>query len=372
MNWHWYLNYESDLQNITPDVLSAYLEGNGWEALKPYGDKGVIYASDAKGGTEIIAPKTRQSSDYTLVLNQIIETLAKSEERDGLAVLRELSLANHDQVRLRMSNASISDSISIDKGIDLLEQARILLRSAAYSALRPMPYFGAGGNRKQVSDYLKRVRLGQTEQGSFVVNLFSPLPSGFNRQIEPFSRRVTNTLASGLHTARQAIDRGNRESRISTIDLFERGVQKGVSANLCDAVGKMIGQEESCQIDVSIRWAFTMPSAEEYPSISFSGLDVPVLEDASRVLKKLQLRPNKRIEGYVESLARGRSRRRGRVSIKVMMDGSMRSVSIDFTPSDYSRVVNAHDNRQAVSIVGDLRYEGRGWTLDNPRDLVVI
>ena len=298
MNWHWYLNYESDLLDITPDALSAYLEGNGWRAIKPYGDRGVVYSSNANGGSEIIAPKTQQSSDYALVLNQVIETLAKFEERDGIAILRELSLANYDQVRLCMSNAFISGSISIDKGVVLLEQSRILLRSAAYSALRPMPYFGAGGNRKEVSDYLKSVRLGQTEQGSFVINLFSPLPSSFSSHIEPFSRRVTNTLASGLYAARQAIDRVNQESRISTIASFENGIQKGVSANLCDAVGKMIGQKEPCQIDVSVRWAFTRSPAEEHPpQISFNRADLPALQEASRILKKLHERPTERVEG---------------------------------------------------------------------------
>ena len=372
MNWHWYIHYESDLLNITPDALSAYLKGHGWEAVEPYGDRGFVYALDTNGGSEIIAPTTQRTSDYALVLNQIIEILSNSEERDGLAVLRELSRAAHDQVRFRVSSDHIGDSISIDKGITLLEQSRVLLRSAAYSALRPMPFIGPGGNRKEVSNYLKRVRLGQTEQGSFVINISSPVPSGASRRTEPFSRRVTSTLASGLHAARQAIDRGNQEFRNDTIYLFEDGIQKGITANLCDAVGNMIGHQEPNQIDVSVRWAFTRSPVEEYPPMSFTSLDLPALESASRMLRKLQDRPNERIEGYVDSLARSRSRRRGRVSIKVVIDGTMRAVGVDFTPSDYSRVVNAHDNRKAVSVMGDLRYIGRGWTLYNPRDLWVI
>ena len=49
----------------------------------------------------------------------------------------------------------------------------------------------------------------------------------------------------------------------------------------------------------------------------------------------------------------------------------MGSVRVDFAPSDYSTIVEAHDQRKVVSLEGDLRREGQRWVLDNPRDLQV-
>ncbi len=370
MNWHWYLNYESDLQNITPDALNAYLEGNGWEAIKPYGDKGVIYASDAKGSTEIIAPKTRESSDYTLVLNQIIETLSKCEEREGLAIISDLSLAEYDKVSLRLSDEFGGSSISIDKGAILFHESRMLLRAAAYSALRPGRVFDRG-NLKEVRAYLKNVRLGQTERGSFVVNLLSPVHSQYNRNYEPFSRQVTSMLTSGLQATRELIDNTSWSNDRWT---SENVVKQGVSANLCDSLEKILGNErDESKLEFSVRWALTREQRIKVPSyIGFSNSDVLGLRKASLTLKNWQERSTK-IQGYVDSLVRGQSQREGQVKIKTRIaEDTERIVSTDLEPSDYRKAVYAHGSRKQVSLIGVLSYENRKWHLRNPRNLTVI
>ncbi len=62
----------------------------------------------------------------------------------------------------------------------------------------------------------------------------------------------------------------------------------------------------------------------------------------------------------------------GRATIKAVIDGALASVKADFSPSEYSRIVKAHDNRWSVSLEGDLRREGHRWLLSNPRDLTVM
>jgi hypothetical protein len=61
----------------------------------------------------------------------------------------------------------------------------------------------------------------------------------------------------------------------------------------------------------------------------------------------------------------------GQVTLKAMVDDTLRSVRVNFGPVDYSRIVEAHDRRRVVFLEGDLRREGQRWVLDNPRDLTV-
>ena len=49
-----------------------------------------------------------------------------------------------------------------------------MLLSAACSLSNPQPLYRAGAN-KEAREYLKQVRMGQTEQGSFVITLLSPV-----------------------------------------------------------------------------------------------------------------------------------------------------------------------------------------------------
>ena len=90
------------------------------------------------------------------------------------------------------------------------------------------------------------------------------------------------------------------------------------------------------------------------------------------MLKERQERSNERIEGYVTVLRRSEAEPQGRARIKAAIEGVMSSVRIDFAPADYSRIVDAHDRRQVVSLEGDLRRDGQRWVLGNPRDLVVL
>ena len=267
----------------------------------------------------------------------------------------------------------------VDSGVVLFQEARNLLLAAACSATRPQKAFRLGGNNT-ANDYIKTVRFGQTEQGSFVVSLLSPVPLNLDRQNslfnnlpnisnDPFERKVTRKLVSGLRATREAVTLANRAYGINP---FEERVAQGVSANLCEAVGNLINTGDGQGVDISVSWALTRTPHEGNVRVSFDSSDASVLKEASRVLKGRQERPNERIEGYVILLGRGESQPKGRVRIKAVVDEVMSSVRVDFTEIDYSRVLEAHNLRQIVSLEGDLRREGQRWVLDNPRDLVIF
>ena len=66
-------------------------------------------------------------------------------------------------------------SVLLDEGVELVSQAREMLLAAACATTTPQPVYRAGANRK-AGEYMKRVRLGQTEHGSFAVTLMAPVP----------------------------------------------------------------------------------------------------------------------------------------------------------------------------------------------------
>ena len=96
-----------------------------------------------------------------------------------------------------------------------------------------------------------------------------------------------------------------------------------------------------------------------------------MLEEAARILSDRQERHDERIEGYVSALARDQSNPEGRANIKAVIDGALASVKVDFSTSEYSRIIKAHAKRLSVSLEGDLQRVGHRWRLMNPRDLTV-
>ena len=79
-----------------------------------------MYAQDGYDD-EIIVPVKRDFSDYALVVSKIILTLSEAGKRDELSIVRDLSLARFDRIRVRIPEDDGNGSISLDSGVTLLE-----------------------------------------------------------------------------------------------------------------------------------------------------------------------------------------------------------------------------------------------------------
>ena len=325
----------------------------------------------------VLVPASSKLADYVTRLIQLAETLERVENRRQSTILPDLSLAEVDLIRVRLPKTYEDSSIPLSAGVGLLDESRKLLLAAACSASRPQRLFRAGRNQKAAA-YIDHVRLGQTEPGSFVVNLLAPVTPSLTRAesaqmplLDPFERRVAHMLVSGLRAAREATELVNRGEDIGA---FEERVCKGVSANLCQATANLINTGSG--LDVSVSWALTRQPHEgekdERASVAFTPSDAPVLEEAARILSDRQERCDERIEGYVSALARDQSDPEGQATIRAVIDGALVSVKADFNQSEYIRITDAHARRLSVSLEGDLQRDGQRWRLMNPRDLTVI
>ena len=369
------LTDESVLSQITPSELTAYVKSRGWRNAEPYGDIGHIYELDS-ATPNIVIPASKHFADYTLVLRRLIDILAGVEERDQRTIVRDLIRADVDQVRFRVSDANDDGSIPAEAGVTLIQQSWNMLRAAARSAWSPQPVL-QGRISAQTQNYLKSVRLGQTEEGSFVVNLLSPvqLPNKrFADSEEPFARQVVHTLVSGLQVTKKAPFRSDADfaANPSYHDATEYGVHQGVSSNLCDAVADVLDKAGDASLDISVNWALSKPVYEGRVSVSFDASDISELRNTSAVLREQLEIPGERLTGHVVSLARQRAGDRGRVTMRARINGKDRLVNAILNPSDYGRAGNAHTNGTVVSVTGDLRRQGQRWTLTNPRDLAIL
>ena len=363
------------LAAVTPRALHAYLAAQGWRKVRAIGDKGDLYAQE--GTPEILAPASDHFADYALAMSQIVDILARTEDRDAQAVVRDLTIADVDLIRVRAHEAEEDGSISIARGVDLVQQSHDMLLAAACAAAQPKRAYRAGSN-KEASDYMSTVRIGQTERGSFVLTLVSPVAPSLvandqqptlwpEIEAEPFARKVTRQLIKALESAREAVALANRGAGI---DAFEQRVASGISANLCAAVAGLA--KDGNGMDVSVAWALTRLTPLRRSRVEFTRADADILKAAADMLLDREPRPGERIEGQVTHLARGQDAPFGQVTIKAVVDGRLSSIKVDFGPDDYRQVVNAHRDRVNVVLEGDLQREGQRWRLVNPRGLVIL
>src|ERR1019366_2724613 len=170
------------LRAISPAALAAFARGEGWSKTEVYGAHADVYAGDAR--PEIILPRTDRLADYASVVSRLIGVFAKVMERDELEAYQDLVTADRDVVRVRASGGDDDGSVPLDTGVVIVAQARDMLLAAACAARIPQPFYRAGAN-KEANDYMRRVKLGQTEHGSFVVTLLAPVPPDLQSQLDP-------------------------------------------------------------------------------------------------------------------------------------------------------------------------------------------
>lgn len=353
------------LRTITPAALAAYVRGEGWERLEPYGQHADVYAHSDR--PELIIPRTQAVADYASVVAELIAILAETTERDALTLYRDLLGADRDVVRVRAGSNADDGSVSLAAGVGLVESARDMLLAAACAATNPQPLYRAGAN-KEANEYLQQVRLGQTEHGSFVVRLLAPVPPQLQPSLdpawlsfddEPYERKVTRRLIEALEACREATEQATTGTGMAA---FERAVRVGVSANLCEAVARLADYADGLEIGVT--WARTRPGAETYRRVRFSSSEAAILKEAARNFRDTLSRPDVELFGTVSQLKREQDEIEGLVTLKALVDGRIQSVKATLDQANYIRAVRAHGRQLPVLVRGDLERIGQRWRLN--------
>ena len=358
---------------VSPTALSVYARVAGWRRLEPYGAHSDVY--EGPGLPEIIVPRTEHLGDYASVVATLVETFAEVAEQDALTTYRDLVTADRDVIRIRAIDHDHSGSLPVSAGADLVCSARDMVLAAACSLDNPRPLYRPGANR-EANEYLQRVRLGQIDQGSFVITLLGPVVSppvqtsfvpDTDPRNDPIPRRVTRRLADALAAARKATDDTNGGNS----GAFLASVNHGVSANLCEALATLA--ETLSALDIRVVWARTWPRDEARTTTRFAAHDAPVLREAGRAFRSRAPQPGVVLVGLVQRPTREKADTDGTVTLRTSIDGSNQSVVTALPQSDYHRAVEAHKTKAPVVVRGDLERAGQRWRLLNPsiEDVIV-
>jgi hypothetical protein len=357
---------------VHPGDAMAYLASRGWRRL---GDvrRMARWVWPDDEGLEVLVPLEPRLVDFIARVHDLVLGLSLAEERSPDAVLRDLLAARTDAVRIRVRPPGERDgSIPIDDGVVLVQQARGLLVAAARSAVEPRAQH-SHRPPNVVREYLNRVRLGQSERGSYVVTLLSPV--GVDATVaeragrlpvdDAFARRAVTTLAVALETAREAAERitaGHVRVR-----SFLETVERGVSANLCDALVKIGGRQQR-GFSVTFGWAPVEPVRGLAVTIEFRDHAIPVLSQAAALLRTADEYGQGMLQGRVVRLQRQSDRGPGRVVVRGFLGQQSRRVAMDLEAEAYDLAILAHQQGLRIAVEGRLVREGSSWVLQDPRN----
>jgi hypothetical protein len=295
------------LHALGPSEVSAYLRHHHWKFVEQIDNKGAVWTtrlSEDMGGeeAELLLPLDRRLNDYVRRMSEVLHTLEVAEKRSQLDILSDISDAGADVIRIRLQGTPFEDgSLPIDHAVHVVSYAREMMLAAACSVVQPRIIYRS---RKPTpaSEYMSKVRLGQTERGSYVLSIRSLVPpqltgsqlslpnieteDGEYRVIaeEPFERRVTRQLAEALTAVTNALSQVRATGDVTP---FQDAVAKGVSANLCHALAGMGLSDTPLDMDIGMSWASTRGLPKGVTSTFRLSSDAfPVLYEVARLLRE--------------------------------------------------------------------------------------
>jgi len=366
------------MRAIQPVDAALYLRATGWTAPEVQAGRSATWQKQVSGEPfEALLPMDATLKDYSLRMGELLAVLAVAERRSQWEVYRDVLTTTSDVVRIRIADPELNDgTLPIEEHAQIAQKVRDLFLAAACAATEARPVWH---KRKpgRAMEHVRRVRIGQSEQGSYVVTVLSRVTPILHVQNEqpfeadpPFERRVTQTLAQSLVALEHAAERAALTQQMTA---FDEAVPRGVNANLCDAVVGLWGGDE---VQRSLEFTFSWSPSRPVPSdairrVAISSDRLPVIREAGRQMRHRAPLHQFDLAGPVVRLDRTDGAATGRVTVVGIVDDRQVRVTVDLGDPAYHDAVRAHDECKTLSLSGTLVREGRGYILRNPEGVTV-
>ncbi|MEU4177444.1 hypothetical protein [Streptomyces sp. NPDC026589] len=363
-------------QASDPQRISLYLTSRGWEAHEEAG--GTLWMAHDES-YEVFVPRYREMRGYASHIRRLLSTLATAEGRSEPQISLEISVSDADVQYVRTDPTGEPGTTPIDEGVKAFESLRQWVLSGAVAVSTDRIRLVQPARKPAAAlDFMRSVRLGPTFEGSYILTVYIPVPPRIGQtEIEvdhpqvrllsqPFERRVSLKLREATNAAVSAAD--DVIQRRVGIDAFKQRAEKGVNANLCEAlVGFSSPGSGEARIDFS--WALSRPVEPAGP-IGLNRDQVSVLREAAQELRAAAPEEDVTVAGAVVRLHREGSLGAGEISIAGIVEGGnndrLRRIWLDLTESDYSLATRAHDHGSTVAVTGSLVKRGNRYVLHNP------
>ena len=155
-----------------------------------------------------------------------------------------------------------------------------------------------------------------------------------------------------------------------SLEPFRQVVDYGVSANLCDSLAELAKKGRG--IEIELTWAGVRPANVPNSHFQFSSTSADILVEAAKSFRLNEPFLDERIFAQVVRLEREPREFDGRATVLYVRDDRPIRLQAVFEESSYNTVIRAFEQRDPISVDGDIYRVGNGYELRNPRNLSLL
>jgi len=373
------------IKDLSPSALRDFVKSLGWQSL-PDGivDRLYVLHHAAAPRRQIVIPMDQDAPDYAEACELALSKLADLQGMKLADLIQLAAISSDDSIYYRVtSSGAVDDGLPLSFAASLLLGAEQILLASACTVLRPQTHHPRL-HRAEATQLASHAQFGHTERGSFVVRVSCPVdametPSmpDLAQENESFVRMTMLTARSGVRQLVRAIE----EDTLSRfVDSQRAAASPIVSSNLCEALTRLHNDDVRNNIDMSFRWATTVP----LPQDAATGESIRIrsdffgrIDDVRRELRAIELDRDDVFIGTVEHLNGEfdiEGNRAGEVVVALLLrEGEIIKARVVLDQEQYARAVAAHlDDRALVRIAGRLRPGRQPRTLTDVTSFILI
>ena len=320
-----------------------------------------------------LIPLVKEFSDYYRVMGETLQSIASFENRSIEALVNRILNPSYDIQKWRIANNYTSDGkIPFFSMTDTIEKIKDVLATAYLDTLNPTRFHKkvyTTDVNKNISEY----SFGQTEIGSYILNILCPLGNYqytiFNptEQDIPLNRKINMRLLS-------SIDNIQKDLKNSNNNKVDEDVDQGLySINFLDPLVDIYDETKDTEMNIIVDWCKDIGFVNE-PPISSIKLEPIFMEKVNFIADKYRPKKEENIKktyyGKIESItANPKVEDREYVQIKIVTigdDNKKLNIQSRLNYSTFYSIVKiAFDNGSNIKLSGIQKNIGKQKWIDN-------
>lgn len=353
-------NLES-LPNISLKHLFKYLNSFDWHENNSPALKEIVVMRKTINDQEeeIVVPRNQEYADFKQRIYDALTILSRLENIDLNDIISDLSSADSDILRIRISGNSVENgNIPFLDEMAIKEGFKKMLSAVACQVIEPKPFYKKL-HKSEAELLLRNCMTGQSEKGSYIIKFYFPsfdsveLPEMPKKNDKPFARRVAEHLMISLK---------DLVGRVET-PADTNAINAPFNANFCYGLVEMKPIESKIDIDFQISWSDEIPCDKSIPrKAKIFDSYLPLISKVGERMKPQQEITQTDFIGKITALQGSENETglmEGDVILALLVDDESKKAKTYLTPEFYSHACDAHKKNKYIRVSGQLQEKPR-------------
>lgn len=298
-------NISKLIEKVTPEMLENMLQYLGYHRYEFQGmDAHFVQYMTPDNEESVIVPLLPDDVDYKRNLNDLLIQVSEYSKTTIDHFILKIVNPSYDILKWRLSDDETdTGKMSLLGMSENIEGIKKILTASCLDVINPNQNYHKKTKIKKVNEALSQYKFGQTEYGSFMINILCPLGdynyAMFDMDEIPFLRKVNLHLLDAYYNIQKSILENERNK-------FDEDVDAGTySVNFLDAMTEVYNFSWDKRLSFKIEWSESVPFNDDRKdreicvNAECSGV---VAEIANKYRPKENEEIDKTLVGKIESL----------------------------------------------------------------------